>query len=144
MVLALVTALLVGVTLYLGNVEHLAEVRHESFLAVLLPRGGLTLTGPNGLLDAGSGRYPSTTTLVASAMVVVFSLASLFVLARTIAAATADRHVGWPLGSLRLPAVAAMLVGMTAGTICFRLGRCRAHSSAWRCGRPACGGRGAA
>ncbi len=122
LVLALVTALLVGIMLYLSNVMHLAEVRHESFLAVLLPSGGLALTGPNGLLDAGSGRYPSTTTLVASAMVVLFSLASLFVLARSIAAATDHRHAGWPLGSLRLTVIAVLLAGMTAGTICFRMG----------------------
>ena len=126
MVLGLVTALLVGVTLYLSNVEHLAEAWHESFLGGAAAPGRVDADRtdncspmPAGALSqhhhAGRQRHGRGL------------LAGVTVRPRP----HHRRRHGGPARRLAagiplwLPAVAAMLVGMTAGTIPLPAGTAR-------------------
>jgi hypothetical protein len=106
----LATGFLVQITLYLSNVQHIAEARGVSFLEVVLPLSdGLRLAG---LLDLGTGRYPGTVPLVASALVAGFISASLLLLRAAVGAVrtSAPMTVGPWIGMLALLWVATLLV----------------------------------
>jgi hypothetical protein len=109
------TGLLVQLVLYLSNVQHIAEVRGGSFLGVFaIERAG-------DLLDLGTGRYQSSTPLVASAMVVGFITVALVALREAAAAADAD---GADRARVAVPIVPAfaLLAIPALGTLMFRLG----------------------
>jgi tRNA A-37 threonylcarbamoyl transferase component Bud32 len=113
--LTLVAGGLVQIALYLSNVQHIAEQQRASWYAVIVP------SSARELLDTGTGRYPSSTTLLASLLVASFLIAAGYLLWR------AGRDAGdaggrlWPLPSLPPARGIALLVLAAACTLFFRL-----------------------
>jgi hypothetical protein len=115
LILVLITGALILSSLYLSNVQHLAEVRGEPFARVLFPGiDELAWTGPRGLFDAGGGRYPSATVVLASALVAGFLLTATFLVRR----ATGS----WPLRGIGPAGLPALLLAAVAGTLLYRVG----------------------
>ncbi|HVK84923.1 MAG TPA: serine/threonine-protein kinase [Kofleriaceae bacterium] len=118
---AMAANLMLQVTLYLSNAQHVGEVRGQSFFAVSDP-----FAEGASLFDVGTGRYPSGVPVIACVMVAGFALAALFVTRRAISAAGAlespPRHPPWPVARVGPGTMTCAFVVMVAGTVWFRLG----------------------
>lgn len=121
LVFAIIASVLVQVTLYLSNVQHIADLRGVSFFSVANP-----FADGASLFDVGTGRYPSGVPVIACVMVAGFALASLFITRRAVIAAGAleapPRRPAWPISRLGPARIAAVFILMVIGTVFFVIG----------------------
>lgn len=123
LVLMLAAGALVQVVLYLSNGQSIAEARGRSFLEIVMPLGeGTSLFDASALLDAGTGRYSSTITLIASAMVLGFVVLAMWQVRRAVAAANQVGGLRWPLLAPSFEAAVGLLFILLGVTLFLRLG----------------------
>jgi hypothetical protein len=119
--LTLITGGLVQLSLYLSNAQHFGEQLGTAWFGVILPPGDLL--GPDGLFDFGTGKYPSTTTLLATMLLLGFLTAAGFMLWRAARESQQDAAgEAWPLPRLGPARAMTLLVIAALGTFFYRLG----------------------
>ncbi len=119
--LTLITGGLVQLSLYLSNAQHFGEQVGTAWFGVILPPGDLL--GPDGLFDFGTGKYPSTTTLLATMLLLGFLTAAGFMLWRAARESQQDAAgEAWPLPRLGPARAMTLLVIAALGTFFYRLG----------------------